>query len=165
MKKDRTGLYMFIACVSVIAIVLVISLVMHNNDNNSSSDFANSEIFSAGNGYGSLIEIDVDLFKEIRDSDKVSVIYVGRPTCPFCLQYEPILHNVTEDTGLDIFYVNIDEWDSNDMNNILRPIMNNFTGVPRTFIMYEGNEVVYRVGVMQENELLRFLQDNNIIRE
>ena len=107
---------------------------------------------------------NINLFKEIRDSDKVSIIYYGRPTCPACVAYYPVLEEVAEEYNLDIFYINLDEWSRTNGTAATR-IVNNFEGTPTTMIMFNGRQVAARTGRMDKEDLVEFLTNHNLIRD
>jgi len=42
------------------------------------------------------------------DSGVGTFVYVGRPTCPFCVEFEPILVGVLEEKGQELLYFETD---------------------------------------------------------
>jgi thiol-disulfide isomerase/thioredoxin len=51
----------------------------------------------------------IDHLYEIIGDEKVSYIYFGRPTCPDCVDFFPILEDVMDELSQIVYYFNTDE--------------------------------------------------------
>ena len=47
-------------------------------------------------------------------NNKDILVYFGRPTCPVCSEFLPVLENVLQDEKKEIYYFNTDEWREHD---------------------------------------------------
>ena len=48
----------------------------------------------------------VSLVKEKIASGEKFILFIGRPSCPYCQRFEPKLSNVAHSSNFNIFYVN-----------------------------------------------------------
>ena len=48
----------------------------------------------------------VSLVKEKIASGEKFILFIGRPSCPYCQRFEPKLSNVAHNSNFNIFYVN-----------------------------------------------------------
>lgn len=62
--------------------------------------------------------IDVDRYFELLKSEDISYVYIGRPTCSHCQEFEPVLSEFTDRYDIKIYYLNIDEIASSDFNRL-----------------------------------------------
>jgi thiol-disulfide isomerase/thioredoxin len=164
-KKDKSGIYILVFSLIAMALIIGVSIILYQKEVRDLDGHKDADIASIGNDYGSVVETDVELFRELRDSNMVSLIYVGRPTCSFCIQIYPNLQEVAEEHFIDFFYVNTDEWDPSDTRGVLSRAMNNFQGTPTLFIMYNGREVSSITGYRSVEFIVEWLTDNDFIRE
>lgn len=51
----------------------------------------------------------IDFYKEMNNR-KDSLIYIGRPTCPVCVRFLPILHDILTAKKMRIEYFNVDNF-------------------------------------------------------
>lgn len=51
----------------------------------------------------------IDFYKEMNNR-KDSLIYIGRPTCPVCVRFLPILHDILTTKKMRIEYFNVDNF-------------------------------------------------------
>jgi len=169
MKKDNSGRNIAIISIVVIIGIIIVASIMHTVDLNKLSAYKEAEIFRIDTynnepaDHGMVVSIDVNKFLEIRDSDRVSIIYYGTPTCPACIRYEPILEEVAEAYNLHIFYINLSEWSQQNARAATR-ILNNFEGTPTTMIMFNGRQVSAITGLMEKSALVEYLTEHNLIR-
>jgi len=111
---------------------------------------------------GRMIETDVEKFKELMEGEHSYIVYIGRPSCPACVRYDLVVREISIERRIHIYYVNIDEWENVDLNETVYSILN--TGAtPTTFIMYQGESVVHRVGFMDQRGLTSFLRSRSLI--
>ena len=125
------------------------------NENNSNNGIPN-------NG-GEIINTDAKLFQEIINSNERSVIYVGRPTCPACNRLYPVIEEVAKEVGINFFYTNLDEWNRDDMSDILFATLRGVDSTP-TIVVIDNGEIIDKiVGGRQKDYIINFLRNNNVI--
>lgn len=121
------------------------------------------EVNLALEGSKELESIDSKGFYERLNSNKLNVVYIGRPTCPDCAEFQPILEEKVKGNNLKVYYYNTDDAKKNNMKdfNKIKDELN-IKYVP-VLILYDGNKEVNRIGYedyTKSNDLL-----DNIIKE
>nr|WP_205397174.1 thioredoxin domain-containing protein [Streptococcus lutetiensis] len=53
--------------------------------------------------------ISVAAAKEQLQTADEFILFIGRPTCPFCQRFEPMLSHVAKDNQLDVYYINSEQ--------------------------------------------------------
>nr|WP_205395873.1 thioredoxin domain-containing protein [Streptococcus lutetiensis] len=53
--------------------------------------------------------ISVAAAKEQLQTADEFILFIGRPTCPFCQRFEPKLSHVAKDNQLDVYYINSEQ--------------------------------------------------------
>lgn len=107
----------------------------------------------------------------IKDLDKAlasptnKLIYIGRPTCSYCQQIDPILTALEDEYGFDHFYLNTDKITAKQLDAALVKLgidKNNY-GTPYFVIAKDGKKIDELIGFVYEKGLFDFLQKNSII--
>lgn len=83
------------------------------------------------------------------------ILFIGRPTCPYCRRFEPKLTQVAKENKLDIYYINSDEL-SPELDN-LRSTYNVAT-VPGLLVAKGGRVKVVCDSSLSEEEILNFIK-------
>ncbi|SDQ15929.1 thioredoxin domain-containing protein [Streptococcus equinus] len=83
------------------------------------------------------------------------ILFIGRPTCPYCRRFEPKLTQVAKENKLDIYYINSDEL-SPELDN-LRSTYNVAT-VPGLLVAKGGQVKVVCDSSLSEEEILDFIK-------
>lgn len=166
---DQNKIKQFLIICGVLFGIAVLMIVFNikptTTDDIDISAYKDAGVYNNGNNIGELIDTDVTLFETIKQSDQVSVIYIARPTCSFCNKFSPTVKEVVAEYGIDIYYTNIDEWNSNDVNSKLLPIVRNFEGTPTVLIMYKGSQVDTLVGYTEKENFVNFLNSHKLIKK
>ena len=152
MKNNGT----IIKCLLISLFALI--LIGCDNEKNERSSY----VFNNGNDIGEVVVADINLFREIVDSNKLAVIYVGRPACPACARLFPTIEEVAEEQGVDFFYIDLDLWNQTDIG-FLFSILVGVRSTP-TILVMQGEEVIDKiVGVHSNEAMVQFLENNEII--
>lgn len=105
-----------------------------------------------------------DIEKMIK-SDKKQLIYLGRPTCTYCQQFQPIIEELSDTYQYGYYYINTDDISSTNLSKILE-LLNidegNF-GTPTLVVMQKGKQEAIQPGYTDREGLFKFLQENEII--
>ena len=64
-------------------------------------------------------------------------VYIGRPTCPSCNRFMPLLTEATTRTGTHVYYLNTDLWSMVPGYDAIRELFD-IRSVPRLFIVENG---------------------------
>jgi len=164
LKKILTCSYIIIV---LLAVNTVISLT-HSNISNESSD--NTEQTEEN------IEYDVSMFDTV-NADKVvdlykskntQVIYIGRSTCGYCVQFLPILQQAQKDYGYKTKYLDITTVNEAGQQAILAKdnsegfLANNFGSTPMVILVKDGKLVDGWVGYAEYDAFANFLEENGL---
>ena len=140
----------FTAITAVFTIIIAIDY--HNNgktrNENSSSEKSNGNGTNTNTGNDEQ-EYDVSMFTEISaeelvnlyNGDEKALIYIGRPTCGYCVAFLPSLQQAQEELGYKTYYYDISNVTDEDYNNItgLNDFMaNNFGYTPMVIVVQNG---------------------------
>ena len=93
----------------------------------------------------------------LSDNDSGTFVYVGRPTCPACQQFEPILETTLADLGQELYYFETDRANSDDSDRT-SAILNQLdvTGVPVIVYILNGQVIDSLVGVHDQDAIMEF---------
>ncbi len=112
--------------------------------------------------------IDVVKYEELMKTGPNTVIYIGRPTCHYCEQLNPILEQITAEYNVVFNYLNTDEFKGNDratFDNLSTYLDNNEKGAtPILAVFNNGKFINKQVGYAPKDNVVKFLKDSNIIK-
>lgn len=106
-----------------------------------------------------------DDWKSALASDARQLIYLGRPSCSWCNKLRPGLDDLKDRYDASFVYVNVDETSSTDLDTIFKQLDINSDefGTPYLVVIENGKKVAEQVGYVEESELFKFLQTNDVI--
>ncbi|OTN76137.1 hypothetical protein A5886_001214 [Enterococcus sp. 8G7_MSG3316] len=107
----------------------------------------------------SLIEVRNQELAQALESDSKFFIYIGRPTCPICEDFESILENALEELDNNLYYFNTDKARDEDEEKMLALIESlEIVAVP-TIIYVEYGEVISQLnGLHTQVEVIDFFE-------
>lgn len=112
--------------------------------------------------YKSFDVINVAKFLEMYKEDQEYFVYVGRPTCGYCVQSEPLTKRVAYELNKEIYHINIDEETSSDLQKLAEATEGVYKGATPLFMVVKNGKVVdYKEGAGSYSELLSFFKDVN----
>lgn len=121
----------------------------------------NCEISSENTVTKSLIEISVDeIYKKQSDSE-VFFLYIGRNTCPYCLEFIPKLNKVITSIDVEIYFLDsVDTYDNS--SNELKEFRDLYAveTVP-AFILFHGKKDMKSLEINStttEENILEFIE-------
>lgn len=91
----------------------------------------------------------------IEAGDK-TIVFIGRPTCPFCQRFVPKLANVNAETGAKIFYLESDNPEQLEDLSAFRKRYGIAT-VPALFVAEEGRAKVVCDSSLPEEDIKDFI--------
>lgn len=147
------SILVFAAVTAVTTIIIAVDY--HNNGKNrnlsnySSENSNNGEKTNTGNDEN---EYDVSMFTEISAEELVnlyygeekSLIYIGRPTCGYCVAFLPSLQQAQKDFGYQTYYYDISNVTDDQYNAItgLNDFMANNFGYTPMVIVVQGGQIL-----------------------
>ncbi len=117
-----------------------------------------------------LADITYSEFEELYKKEEKTVVIVGRPTCPQCVIYKPIVEKVNAKYDLDIKYLNTDEFSDEDKLAFLdfdKEVSGAQNGIstPMTFIVSDSKIVDRIDGRVDQTQVESFLSKNQMLPE
>ena len=131
-------------------------------------------------------EYDVSAFKEVSASevsglgkDKVALLYIGRSTCGYCVQYVPTLTSVQKKYGYTTYYLDIAKiYDysagvvlDSDAESVMlklktsdsqKGVMDNFGATPMVLVIKNGKITDSLIGYVDEGTFDAFVVENGL---
>ena len=92
---------------------------------------------------------------KISSTDKF-ILFIGRPSCPYCQLFEPKLSNVARNSNLTIFYINSENSEELEDIQALRKRYGIAT-VPALFVSENGAAKVVCDSSLSEDDILDFI--------
>ena len=151
--------YIFYTLVSIfvcvlIATVFIIIIAVDNNEVKTYSTSGNNTTTQTGTttdvpdltGYDTSMfeEINTNKFVELYNGSELSVIYIGRAGCGYCVKFLPSLQQAQKEFGYKTYYLDIDEITENDYNTIIGLsdyLYENFGYKPMVLVVKNGKVV------------------------
>ena len=102
--------------------------------------------------------------KDVKDKTVVTVL--ASTTCPHCQAYKPTITKLARDNNFVLYFFEVDSLTTDEQNIVTSTFdLTNFEGaVPFTFIVKNGKVVSDTVGFSTEEETVKFLKTNGIIK-
>ena len=159
---------------------LMEELETSKNESNNDSDTNNKEEIKKEEEVTQTNNYDVSKFKELKidgvlklfDDSSLSIVYMGRPTCYYCVQFVPVLQKVQDSLGYTTIYLDTTSLDRNDskvsaliekmnvnvMMNGKEELLKNYYGyTPMVLIIKDGKIVDANVGYIDYQELYKLI--------
>ncbi len=171
-------------CSIVIIVILTLNTVLLIN-NGSSLGTKNSSDVEEKDTSESNSDYDVSAFEEIDASELTSktkgentVVYIGRSSCSWCVQFVPVLTEATNKYELNTLYVDIakiidfnaggtKDQDSYDILTEMKTVSGfenymeeNFGSTPMLLIVKDGKLIDAQTGYVESEVLNSFLEKN-----
>ncbi len=165
LKQIRNCLYAIIVILVIITILFIASL--NGNSSSSSSDSSDSNNDTTEN-----IEYDVSMFTSITgdefidkvNSSDLQLIYMGRSTCHYCVQFLPVLQKAQSEYGYETLYLDITTVTSEQqekITNVDSDFFNeNYRATPTVLLVKDGKIVDSQVGYSDYDTFTSFLEKN-----
>lgn len=125
------------------------------------------------------IEYDVSMFKSITADtledavadDKAKIVYIGRSTCGFCVQFLPVLQKAQAEYGYETLYLDITTVKTQEQQDKILAFDNdseflkkNFGGTPMVLIMKSGELVGTWMGYAEYDSYAKWLEENGFAK-
>lgn len=125
-------------------------------------------------------EYDVSMFKSVTadtlgdavSSDTAKIVYIGRSTCGYCVQFLPILQQAQTDYGYETLYLDITTVTTTEQQDKILAFDNdegflkeNFGGTPMVLLMKNGKLVDTWIGYAEYSEYSAWLEKNGFAKK
>lgn len=182
-EKKVNATLILVVIMAILAIINLSILV----SNNSGQTTTNEDL--TPNSTDTSADYDVSEFDEIKASDlskesknKTIVVYIGRSSCGYCVQFVPILKSVQEKYNFTTKYIDIakiinynsSSISDQDAYNLLtnmktnseqKGIMEQFGSTPMTLVIKNNTIVDSIVGATDESTLTKLIEDNGFSKK
>ncbi|XJS11670.1 glutaredoxin family protein [Aerococcaceae bacterium WGS1372] len=102
-------------------------------------------------------EINAEEAEDKLQSVQGTVVFLGRPTCPFCRKFAPKLHEVSKNAEVDVYYVNSEKEGQEVALSEFREKYGLAT-VPSLLVSAEDNVKVRSDSSMSTEEITSFIK-------
>lgn len=104
-----------------------------------------------------LEEIDMETYLNYYYGPATLIVFVGRPTCPYCEITKPIISKIAKDYDLVIKYLNTDNLSDDDKAKFVQhnEMFNEGYGTPLLLVIGNGEIKTYAEGL---NDTVHFMQ-------
>lgn len=114
---------------------------------------------------GEFTYINVDEYLELYAAETNSLVLLARPTCTYCEIAEPIIRKIVKIYGLDIKYLNTDEFTAETQAQFVASDELFYEGFGTPLLLVVGNGKITDIvdGLTDNAHYMEFLQDNGFI--
>ena len=160
MKKEQTTKRILIGVVTGLILILVATVVistvaMAPNNKNEEHNTSQGE----DGEYQSYVVVDSEELSGMLASGNSFFLFVGRPTCPYCMEFSPLLEEVIRENSLLVYHYNTDDGQENGgdlYGEILTKL--NVSGVPVMMRIENGERASELGDYTSTGAILNFLR-------
>lgn len=116
--------------------------------------------------------VTADTLGEAVSSDTAKIVYIGRSTCGYCVQFLPILQQAQTDYGYETLYLDITTVTTTEQQDKILAFDNeeeflkqNFGGTPMVLLMKNGKIVDTWIGYAEYSEYSAWLEKNGFAKK
>ncbi len=162
LKKLQVCAYIIIVLLLVNTIALFASL----KDPSADAETSTNETETSYDYDVSMFKtIDEDEFVNKYNGSELSVVYFGRATCGYCVQFLPVLQQAQSDYGYKTLYVDIEKVsDSTKIINLDSFFASYYGSTPTVVLVKDGKVVDSQVGYTDYSTFASFLEDNGFTK-
>lgn len=169
-QEERLMLQRLTYCVYIVLGLLAINtiiLLATNVHVTKTNEIETEEKESTGDYDVSMMNsVDTDEVIKLFDSKETQVVYIGRSTCGYCVQFLPSLQKAQKEYGYKTNYLNISEVSDSDKEKILKKdndekfLEEKFGATPMVLLVKDGKLQDTWVGYSEYDEFAQFLEKN-----
>lgn len=160
-------------CLYVIIILLalntIITIVVNGTVNNSTEESETEDTSSEDYDVSMFTSIDADGVVDAFKSKDLKVIYMGRATCGYCVQFLPNLQKAQEEYDYETLYLDISEVDEQGQEKIMeldKDFFDENYGATPTVLLVKDNKIVdSHIGYSEYDDYASFLEKNGISKK
>lgn len=112
------------------------------------------------------VEMKDDLTEWLSDTkkDESVVSVIAQTTCGHCIAFKPVMQKTANKYGFNIYWFEANLMSKEDYTSLTSTYeLTGYSGTPYTFIIKNGKFVDYISGETDEENLVKFLKNNNVI--
>ena len=159
LKRLQVCVYVIIALLLVNTIALFASLKDPSEDKTTETESEQSYDYDV-----SMFDtISADEFVDAYKGSELKVVYFGRATCGFCVQFLPVLQQAQEDYGYKTLYVDITTIDNDGVSKITELdsyLKETYGQTPSVVLVKDGKIVAKQLGYSDYATFTSMLEQN-----
>ena len=167
MNKILKCLYVLIGLLLINTIIMIAVNGNVNKDDSESSDTDTEE--NTEYDVSMFTSIDADGVVDAFSSSETKVIYMGRSTCGYCVQFLPNLQKAQEEYDYETLYLDISTVDSDGQSKIVNldeEFFNENYGATPTVLLVKYNKIVdSHIGYSEYDDYASFLEKNGFSKK
>lgn len=166
-EKILKLIYVIFVLVLINTVILVTSnLKITIGDSNKESETTSEE--NQDYDVSMFEKVDFDKMMDKFESSDLEVIYIGRPTCGYCVKFLPVLQEAQKKFGYKTVYYDLTDVTQDETNKIIEKdnedefIKTNFGATPMVLLVKDGKLVDGWVGYSEYDSFAEFLTKNGL---
>lgn len=117
----------------------------------------------------SLNSISYQDYKELKNKDAMSIIYIARPGCSYCQQQLPIINQIISEYDLNINYMNTDNMSEDEIDELIASYDvfdggKNF-GTPTILLVKGGKIIDSNIGYNDKDKIVALFTKYELIKK
>lgn len=132
-----------------------------------SSNTNNNDDIAAEYDVSMFSPVTAETLKEETEKDELQIVYIGRSTCGFCIQFLPILQQAQKDYDYKTLYLDITTVKTTEQQDRILELDNeegfldkNFGSTPMVLLMKNNEIVDASIGYKEYSEYSEWLEKN-----
>ena len=165
LQKILKCVYVIIALLAINTIILLASNVKITADKEKTEQ-KEEETVNSDYDVSMMDTINMDKLIDLFDSKNTQVIYLGRSTCGYCIQFLPVLQQAQKDYDYTTKYFDITTAEDGDVARLLKYdndekfLNENYGATPMVLLVKDGKLKDTWVGYSDYDEFAQFLEKN-----
>lgn len=161
-------------CLYALIAILVINttILLVKDGSTKANTTSNSTEENAEYDVSMFTSVTADTLGDAVSSDTAKIVYIGRSTCGYCVQFLPILQQAQTDYGYETLYLDITTVTTTEQQDKILAFDNdegflkeNFGGTPMVLLMKNGKLVDTWIGYAEYSEYSAWLEKNGFAKK
>ena len=170
--EEKNILSKILVCLYVVIVLLAINtiilIVVNGSSAKTTASDTPTEEENTDYDVSTFEEFTLDNIKDVFESDKLQVVYIGRATCGYCVKFIPTLKQAQEEFGYTTKYLDISKITDAQPKELMaydngdKFLEQNFGSTPMVLLVKSGKLVDTWVGYNEYSEFETFLKNNKV---
>ena len=113
---------------------------------------------------GKIVTINEKKLKNKFDNGETFVVFAGTETCESCERFDPIVQQLVDEYDVTIYFFPADDYESEGVKDIIYNYFYKLDLTPSTYIVKDGKSVDMKEGVVDHDDLVRWLEKYEFIQ-
>ena len=136
-------------------IVLAVVMLMLAGCSSSGRDYKGKK--------GKIVTREAAEIRKMFDDGETFIMFAGTKDCDSCARYEPIVKEFVDRYNVVFYYMPADDYESDVVKDIIYNYLYKLDLTPSTYIVKDGKAVDLEEGVVEYDDLVRWLQEYEFI--